>query len=349
MFRLNFRPLRKKIESFPIPVNDYEVIEKERILEVKPVIYLEGDLEKVKKTAFSGQLDDEMKRFSATTYTSGPFIHYQIQDMLVLKNRVYFEKYEYLLNPLEKAVRLYDDNSLVEVDSAAFSSMRISTVFFGHWLREELPLIDYLQGKGSILSTSSLTPQKSEIVKLFNLDYQYAPFSKIKVADMFHGWQHSEIYLEISNKYKQKISLFRPVTDSRQLKIVYLGRGQSATKRVLSNEKHLLEYLDKGFRLECFVAESTPIKQLYTAIYDADIILSVEGSQMAHAIMAGRAGSTLLCIQPPYRFYNPFKDYCADIGLGYSILVAEEGETEDEFSVDVERLKRLIDTIDSVN
>lgn len=342
MLKLNFKPFTKKIDSFPKPKKDYEIIEEERVIESRLPIYLEGDLEKVKQAPFGITLQDEFEDFFSPTYSSGPFYHYQIDNMLLLKNRIYFDDYEYQLNPLEKAVRYYQSKDLDEIENISFTSMRISNVFFGHWLREELMLIDYLQGKSEILSSSYITPQKKDIVDFFNLKFIVSQYAKIKHADMYDGWQHSKIYIDILKKYKEKIASTMEASDSEMPHIVYLRRGGSATNRALKNENELINTLRKSYKVTDFVAESTPIQELYPKIYSADIILSIEGSQMAHAIIAGRFGATLLCIQPPERFYNPFKNYCADVGLKYAILVAEPGKDKASFFVDIKRLSYLL-------
>lgn len=346
MLNLNVRAFRKKIDTFPRQ-NDYELIENERILDAKVPIYLEGDLDKVKRVPFGITIEQELKDFNAKTYTSGPFYHHQLKNILILKNRFYFNEYEYQLNPLEKPIRIYNSKDIDEFENAAFSSMRISTVFFGHWLREELMLIDYLQGKNNIVSSSPSTHQKREITDLFNLKCHVTSYARIKTVDMYDGWQHSNIYFDILRKYKEKISSLSEIQKSLRQRIVYLKRGNSATNRVLENENKMLELLSADFEVLPFVAESTPINELYAAIYSADIILSIEGSQMAHAIIAGKPGSTLICIQPPYRFYNPFKNYCSDAGIQYAVFVADQGMTEESFNVDIERFKRLLEIIES--
>tara|TARA_R110001599_G_scaffold209314_6_gene406478 strand:+ start:2747 stop:3793 length:1047 start_codon:yes stop_codon:yes gene_type:complete len=344
MLKINFRTNRKKIDTFPVP-KAYDLIEKEKILQATIPIHLDGDLEKVKKVPFGISLDQEIKEFNSTSYKSGPFYSYKLENILLLKNRLYFGEYEYQLNPLEKPLRIYDSNKIQEYKNVAFSSMRISTVFFGHWLREELILIDYLQGKKDIVTSSPPTPQKKEIMDLFDLKCHITPYAKIKYADMYEGWQHTDFYTDILTKYKQKICLLSQYQKVSRQKIVYLKRGQSASKRILENEDMMLELLSKDFEVLSYVAEVTPVKELYAAIYSADIILSIEGSQMAHAIIAGKPGSALICIQPPDRFYNPFKNYCADSGILYSIFVADQSKNNDSFYIDIERFKKLLEKV----
>lgn len=343
MLSFNLKPFRKKIDDFPMPKN-YEVIEKANSLEVEKPIFLAGELDRVISAPFGIRLEDEFKRFFDETYSSGPFYQYQLENVTILKNRVFFSNYEYLLNPLEKKIRVYNSSDLVEYEHASFSSMRISTVFFGHWLHEELLLIDYLQSKENIVSSSPDMPQKRDIAEFFNLKYSVNPLAKIKLVDMYHGWQHTRIYNNILADYKRKIAILAAAErSSTKLKIVYLKRGLSSVKRDLINEEEVLNTLSKDFDVSSYIAETTPIQELYTAIYSADIILGIEGSQLAHGIVAGRAGAILACIQPPRRFYNPFKTYCADARMKYAIFVAECTVNDDSFYVEIERLRKFID------
>lgn len=347
MIKFNFRAFRKKIDKFSIP-HHCDLIEDKEVLESRVPIYLEKNLDKVKGVPFGIPLVDEFKEFNSSTYNSGPFYHYELNDLIIIKNRIYFEKYEYQLNPLEKTLRVYNSNNFEEYEKAAFSSMRISTVFFGHWLCEELILIDYLQGNENIVSSSPPTAQKKEIMTLFDLKYHATSFARIKSATMYEGWQHTKTYNDILRKYKEKISFLTLKQTSMRQKIVYLKRGKTASKRILENENKLLQMLSNNFDVKDFVAESTPITELYSAIYSADIILSIEGSQMAHAIIAGKPGSVLVCIQPPLRFYNPFKNYCSDAGLHYAVYVADQGLNKEGFIVDLDEFNCLLDKVFSL-
>lgn len=344
MLKINHRFFREKIDNFPKP-KEYQVIEKETVLKTDIPIHLEGELSRVKQVPFGISLEQELNEFNSETYTAGPFYQYQLENLLVLKNRIYFDNYEYNLNPLKKAPRLYNSREINEYSSASFTSMRISTVFFGHWLREELILIDYLQGMNkNIISSSPLTAQKEEISEFFNLQFTVSTYAKIHTAEMFHGWQHTEIYKNLLKEMKEKISLLNhqnQVLKNPRTKIIYLKRGLSSTKRSLTNEDEMLERLSQSYNIESYIAESTPIEKLYSAIYSADIILSIEGSQMAHGIIAGRPGAVMACIQPPMRFYNPFKNYCTDSDIKYAIYVAEIGHN-DSFYVDIERFRKFI-------
>ncbi|WP_176718954.1 glycosyltransferase family 61 protein, partial [Methylophaga muralis] len=70
--------------------------------------------------------------------------------------------------------------------------------------------------------------------------------------------------------------------------MVYLKRGQSAVKRHLANESDLLDLLSKDYDVSSYIAETTPINELYAAVFNADLIIGIEGSQLAHGIVAGK-------------------------------------------------------------
>jgi hypothetical protein len=57
-----------------------------------------------------------MDEFNLMTFKSGPFVHYQLKNMLILKSRVYVDKYEYSSHPLEKSVTLYDTRDIKEFE-----------------------------------------------------------------------------------------------------------------------------------------------------------------------------------------------------------------------------------------
>ena len=103
----------------------------------------------------------------------------------------------------------------------------------------------------------------------------------------------------------------------------YLRRRGHGATRVLENEAELEELLTaEGFLVVDPQAES--LSSLWQKLAGAPIVVGVEGSHLAHGLFTMRDRGALVCIQPPRRFNNVFKDYTDCLGLTYGFVLAEE-------------------------
>jgi hypothetical protein len=126
---------------------------------------------------------------------------------------------------------------------------------------------------------------------------------------------------------------------TRKNRGVFIRRG-TGSPRKLVNEQHVMEHLGGlGFAI-VDPGSSTP-RDIAQACFDAEVVIGVEGSHLAHAFVQMSSTGAMLVIQPPDRFNNPFKDLCDAAGTSYAYVVAEaRGEG---FHVDLERLSRTMD------
>jgi hypothetical protein len=74
---------------------------------------------------------------------------------------------------------------------------------------------------------------------------------------------------------------------------------------------------------------------------ESEVVVSVEGSQMTHALATLRDGGTLIALQPPDRFNNNYADLCDCAGLRYGFIVGER--VQGGFRVDIPQLLALLD------
>ncbi|WOI56521.1 glycosyltransferase 61 family protein [Palleronia sp. LCG004] len=107
-------------------------------------------------------------------------------------------------------------------------------------------------------------------------------------------------------------------------KRVYLSRGKSGVTRELANESEIAAILEDNEFVK--ISVSAPPSQIRKALRDADICVSMEGSHVAHAILALPERSRLVIINPGDRFVTIFADYATLVGKRISYLVPEKRE-----------------------
>jgi capsular polysaccharide biosynthesis protein len=83
--------------------------------------------------------------------------------------------------------------------------------------------------------------------------------------------------------------------------------------------------------------------ELVQACANAQIVVGIEGSHLAHGIVAMRRGGTLVALQPPARFSSIWKGICEGRDLRYAFAVGHpQGQ---DFSIDIDALNRLLDRV----
>ena len=76
----------------------------------------------------------------------------------------------------------------------------------------------------------------------------------------------------------------------------------------------------------------------------ARIVVAVEGSALAHAMVAMPSGGCIVTIQPSNRFSSAFKSVAEFAGILFAYIVAEA--SGQQLRLSTERLLRLLEVVD---
>jgi hypothetical protein len=125
---------------------------------------------------------------------------------------------------------------------------------------------------------------------------------------------------------------------------VFLLRGSTGMKRILTNEQAIAEHLaaERGFRI--LDPSRLSVEEIIAACAGARVVAGVEGSHLFHGLMTMPQDAALFVIQPPYRAVTLMKRIVDRQGQPFLFVVAEGGQ--DEFSVKQEDVARTLDLID---
>lgn len=125
---------------------------------------------------------------------------------------------------------------------------------------------------------------------------------------------------------------------------VYLLRGDTGARRILTNERAIADVLasKRGFRI--LDPSTASVDEIVAACSGARVVAGVEGSHLVHGMMIMPPDATLFVIQPPHRVVSVLKLATDRQGQSFAFVVGEG--THDEFYVaecDVERTLDLIE------
>ena len=106
---------------------------------------------------------------------------------------------------------------------------------------------------------------------------------------------------------------------------VYLKRGQTGVVRTIRNEDEIIDTLVKrGFQVVDITSDS--LDSIIQTLLNAKIVVSLEGSHLAHWIYTAPDNGGLLVLQPPDRFIALQRAYAECLGIRYAFVVGEIAE-----------------------
>lgn len=125
---------------------------------------------------------------------------------------------------------------------------------------------------------------------------------------------------------------------------VYLKRGATGEQRLVANEVEVEATL-ATYGFDIVEPAKLTAQEISQRLLDVPIIVSVEGSHLAHAIYSIADAGALLVLQPPDRFAMAFKEFTDRAGLRYAFSVGTP-VGNGSFTVDLNDLKRTLDLLE---
>ena len=124
-------------------------------------------------------------------------------------------------------------------------------------------------------------------------------------------------------------------------------RGGTGDRRRLVNEEELAERLAKHGFVTVRLAGATA-DELIRTVRGAAILVSVEGSNLAHGLYLLRHGGSMVILNPPYRVHTTVGDIGVFCGLRSGMFICEpDGESRTDFRADPDEVLRFIDALEN--
>ncbi len=291
--------------------------------------------------AFKGPLSVDIKKLTGEIIQLGPILRFEVDDAFVTPKYIYAGQDRKIFSNTQKNRPLMPCS---EVEYGTVVSSYHGCNYFGHWLRDDcatyLLADDY---PGALYRMA--TPQwadKNHYAKVFNQKWGTTDPVYCRKLSFFIDHGQNPHKAKRFRELREHIRIGK--APSIKPKIVYIKRGPTAKHRKLVNEDLLIEYLEKS-GVHIHHAESD-LKELTTNCLDARIVISVEGSQLSHALYLLKDRGGVLVIQPPDRFFNSHLDWAQQLDMKYAFVVGDLDE--DGFSVNIEEFARTLDILNNV-
>lgn len=294
---------------------------------------LKGELGRVVGTAPRRTIDHERSRLSVGHYRVPASRRYELRDVLFIDGNLYKGLGKHLIAGETKTWLAAVSET---APSGSIFANRQSDLYFGHWLSEELPTLFGASDPGVVLgapSGHSRYTHKVDYRRLYGLQEPTPLPTRCLIPRLYLHTSTGFGNLHVQRIREMKQSL-RDRGWRRKNERVFVRRG-GGVARNLTNEAEVVERLATlGFAI--VDPETMSGETLARECFDAAVVVGVEGSHLAHAFIQLSPGASMVIIQPPTRFDNPFKDLCDASDIHYGFVVATPGAGG--FSQPVDRL-----------
>ena len=284
----------------------------------------------------------EISRLAEGWHEHGPTILRSFDDAIFLDGTVYAKSAYLNVRPSQQ--RVVKISQWETVDNGLLCSTFVINRYFGHWLTDGLPLELLAQDLG----IDAITPSKTdwlheagyrEMLGSTNRQVFGAKFKTLQIADDRGLNDH---WLCRIQTLRQRLAA-AVNRENEPRRPVFVTRGLSAGSRMLTNEVQLVDALESlGFII--LRPEQETAAAVANTLHQASLVIAVEGSAQAHAMLALRPGTPLVSIMPPRRFTSVFKPICDALDIPSAYTVADYRGAE-YFDQSIDRLRRLMDLL----
>lgn len=302
----------------PVPFSIIPQGQERGWIEGRPAHFVPDHLDRVTGFGFGSTMERELGVLRGRRLPNVPIARYRVGPALVAGGQVFAGGRRFHLS----------SRRLAAADVAAAEDIPgpvtlVSTAqglkYFGHWLRDDCAAYEAL---------------RDEDARLLSLPRPGWPDARLYETAFEQDWQERAVFrtpdltlardIGFSPDKRSRIEalrdrLRRNRSAAHPAEVVYLERGPGGARREISNRDALVARLEReGARV--VAAEGGDVVR---SLLDARLVITVEGSQAAHAVYTLAPGGALLVLQPPQRFYNPHADWCQLLGMRYGIVVGE--------------------------
>jgi capsular polysaccharide biosynthesis protein len=296
--------------------------------EHEPPVFLPGQLDRLTAGTEHQPLEAEIQSMLATTFTHDATIAYHIRDAVIYDGSAYAGNLRHVI--ADKNLFSASDTARY-LKTAGLASTYVGNRYFGHWLADDCVqfLLAETTGAAACFSTPAW-PHKARYANWFGQDW--TPTDRAVVDDLVIYVDHAQNSLKLrryallSQKIRAAFS-----TPSIRDKRVYLRRGRTGIARPISEEDKLLERLARiGFVILDIVSDD--LELIIKTLLQARLVVSMEGSHIAHCCFTLAENCGLLVLQPSDRFAAVHRHWAARVNVHFGFVVGIASPSGYKFS-----------------
>lgn len=303
-----------------------------------PALYDPAELDHVQGTWSGTTIAAEVDKLVSPVQSHAATRGFLLKNVDVVDGYLYGRRWKLRLMPVRPPV--WAAAPEVRMAHGTLACTWSGNMWFGHWVTDDLTLYLAAAEVGAPFTLERKPyqhePQYRELLDIPDAPLRRAHFDEMIVLEDFAQNDYKR------RRYELLRSRLRAHLPRRGSDYVFLRRGSSGERRSLVNSVEVESFLSsQGFAI--VDPEALQPVEVAARLLHARVVLSVEGSHLAHALLAASQGAILCCIQPPGRFNNIYRGHTECLNMGYAIIVARPSESG--FRVELDSIKRILDRI----
>ncbi|HVR56234.1 MAG TPA: glycosyltransferase family 61 protein [Pseudolabrys sp.] len=306
-----------------------EIIEPATSADITPSIYLPGQIEKIISASKATTLPYQIDVATSLKALHAASIAYHIRDATLFDGSFYSGRLRHMCADVGGAAK----SEIKYFDDAAVLSSLVGTRFFGHWLTDDCPKYLLAERYAPPLSLRHPYEDLKQYANYFDQHWTSTDCARIKRLVVFqdHG-QGKDRQARYEILHNRLAANFPKPTNSS---VVYLRRGNTGIARLIKNEEDILVELTKrGFVVADLSNDG--LDAIIQKLMSARVVVSIEGSQVAHCCAAMKQNTGLVILSLPTVFGAVHRGWAEARHIRYGFVVgsvAEGGFTYDSSDI----------------
>jgi hypothetical protein len=314
-----------------------------------PALYPAGAVEKIKQLSPYRNWPTEELLIKGGETVLPPTTGHLLRDVDVIDGRLYCGAYEWKAGFGDAPWWLPADlPAQPPLARATLETTQTGSEFFGCLLLDDFPLALLAENPAELVALNA-KPSGHEAGYRDGLGLpprrvlRRARIGELTVfIDPAYNASKADRYRQLRANFRQRMAgqSGEPAGTGR----LYISRGMSGQRRVMSNEAAL----EAALRLRGFTVidpMKLSVAEIARLSLGAKLVVSIEGSQISHAQYAMADDAALVVLQPPNRFCLQYKEYTDALGMRFGFVVCDQAE--EGFQVDIDELLRLLDRLET--
>ncbi len=347
----SFRPIRNRLrrllsggqaEFFDTAVESWQICPAEEV-EITPGIWLPDQVDEIARTEFGGLPDILAQMRGNPAELTPPTMGYRFRDVDFVDGVLHARGAERHLRQHKHRILTYPRPR--EAVSGALYESWIGNRWFGNWLLNDCLTYPLAEAAGNPLTSASV---RGGHVQRYE---QLLGMTPGRIGDvhfdelvLFDDLQNNRSRRDRAQANRAKLVAGREL---KPLPGVFIFRGGSGDARILENEAEIAERLEVEYGFRTLYLDRNDADAMAEAAGAARMVVGVEGSQLAHGVIAMPPGGTLLTLQPADRVTTSLKLLTDCWRQRYAMVVGHG--TARGFRVEWDQLRRTLDLIAAVD
>jgi Glycosyltransferase 61 len=310
-----------------------DVLCPEEKVTIRPAVYLPGQIDRVTDFKidpwFQTTKEAEIAQAISTTATHVPTVAYHIKDAVLFDGSIYVG---HVRHPIaDKSLFVSAAHAPYHIKTGALASSYLGTKYFGHWLRDDCTKYLLAEEFGLPLCLRGAAfGHQQKYQAYFGQDWTPTDRARIDHLVVFQDFSQNSLKRKRYRVLRERIKAHFPgnIRGSH----IYLRRGQTGVPRIIQNEDEIIDALiQRGFVILDVASDS--LDHIIGTLVNAKIVVSLEGSHIAHCVFASPENSGLLVLQPPDRFAAMHRGWSECLGIRFGFVVGAVGDVGYYFTV----------------